>query len=313
MAAAHTPWSAHYAVPGILRHLVSADLRPPIPGGIPFRMSESRAHDEMKLFRFLQAQAGVSRRKALDLVLAGEVTVNGERVVDPFLLLTRGEVSRLALRGHPLSIEPREARVYRLYKPAGMLCSHDDPFSGNTVGRVLRADGFLGYTWVGRLDQDAEGLLLLSNDGDVIQAFTHPRYEVHKVYRVWLAESPSERELDRVLRSMQGGIEDDGEVLRILDGRVERRPRHVRITLTEGRKHEIKRLFARFGFSVSRLLRVAVGPVQLGDLAPGAWDRLPPPEEASLIEQARTLLARAGETSDRDLLDDIHPVGRQAG
>jgi 23S rRNA pseudouridine2605 synthase len=300
-------------VPGILRHLVSADLRPPIPGGIPFRMSESRAHDEMKLFRFLQAQAGVSRRKALDLVLAGEVTVNGERVVDPFLLLTRGEVSRLALRGHPLSIEPREARVYRLYKPAGMLCSHDDPFSGNTVGRLLRADGFLGYTWVGRLDQDAEGLLLLSNDGDVIQAFTHPRYEVHKVYRVWLTESPSERELDRVLRSMQGGIEDDGEVLRILDGRVERRPRHVRITLTEGRKHEIKRLFARFGLSVSRLLRVAVGPVQLGDLAPGAWDRLPPPEEVSLIEQARTLLARAGETSDRDLLDDIHPAGRQAG
>jgi 23S rRNA pseudouridine2605 synthase len=276
-------------------------------------MSESRAHDEMKLFRFLQAQAGVSRRKALDLVLAGEVTVNGERVVDPFLLLTRGEVSRLALRGHPLSIEPREARVYRLYKPAGMLCSHDDPFSGNTVGRLLRADGFLGYTWVGRLDQDAEGLLLLSNDGDVIQAFTHPRYEVHKVYRVWLTESPSERELDRVLRSMQGGIEDDGEVLRILDGRVERRPRHVRITLTEGRKHEIKRLFARFGLSVSRLLRVAVGPVQLGDLAPGAWDRLPPPEEVSLIEQARTLLARAGETSDRDLLDDIHPAGRQAG
>ncbi|MEI6171195.1 MAG: pseudouridine synthase [bacterium] len=265
----------------------------------------------MKLFRFLQIQAGVSRRKALDLVLAGEVTVNGERVLDPFLLLTRGAVTRLALRGHPLSIEPREARVYRLYKPAGMLCSHDDPFSGNTVGRLLRADGFLGYTWVGRLDQDAEGLLLLSNDGDVIQAFTHPRYEVHKVYRVWLAESPPERELDRALRSMECGVEDEGEVLRILDGRVEGRPRHAVITLAEGRKHEIKRLFARFDYSVSRLLRVAVGPVQLGDLAPGAWDRLPLPEEASLVDLARTLLARAGETSDRDLLADDLPACRK--
>jgi pseudouridine synthase len=276
-------------------------------------MSDTSAHDEMKLFRFLQTQAGVSRRKALDLVLAGEVTVNGEPVLDPFLLLTRGALHRLALRGHPLSLEPRETRVYRLYKPAGMLCSHDDPFSGNTVGRLLRADGFLGYTWVGRLDQDAEGLLLLSNDGDVIQAFTHPRYEVHKVYRVWLAESPPGRELDLALRSMERGIEDEGEVLRILDGRVERRPRHVVITLAEGRKHEIKRLFARFGFSVSRLLRVAVGPVHLGDLVPGAWDRLPLHEEASLVDLAQTLLARAGETSDKDLLDDIHPTGRRAG
>jgi len=274
-------------------------------------MSDTRAHDEMKLFRFLQMQAGVSRRKALDLVLAGEVTVNGEPVLDPFLLLTRCAVLRLALRGHPLSIEPREARVYRLYKPAAMLCSHDDPFSGNTVGRLLRADGFLGYTWVGRLDQDAEGLLLVSNDGDVIQAFTHPRYEVHKVYRVWLAEAPPERQLERALRSMERGIEDEGEVLRILDGRIEGRPRHAVITLAEGRKHEIKRLFARFGYSVSRLLRVAVGPVQLGDLAPGAWDRLPLPEEASLVDLARTLLAQAGETSDRDLLADDLPACRK--
>lgn len=276
-------------------------------------MSDTRAHDEMKLFRFLQAQAGVSRRKALDLVLAGEVTVNGERVLDPFLLLTRGTLHGLALRGHPLSLEPREARVYRLNKPHGMLCSHDDPFCGNTVGRLLRADGFLGYTWVGRLDQDAEGLLLLSNDGDVIQAFTHPRYEVQKVYRVWLAASPPEREIVRALRSMEHGVEDAGEVLRILDGRIEGRPRHVVITLAEGRKHEIKRLFARFDFSVSRLLRVAVGPILLGDLAPGAWDRLPPPEEASLVDLARTLLAQAGEASDRDLLADVLPTCRQAG
>jgi 16S rRNA U516 pseudouridylate synthase RsuA-like enzyme len=76
------------------------------------------------------------------------------------------------------------------------------------------------------------------------------------------------------------------------------------ITLAEGRKHEIKRLFARFGYSVTRLLRVAVGPIQLGDLVPGAWDRLPLPEEASLVNLARTLLAQAGETPDRDLLAD---------
>jgi pseudouridine synthase len=259
-----------------------------------------------KLFRLLQIQAGVSRRKALDLVLAGEVAVDREVVRDPFLPLEEGAVHHLALRGHSLSLEPRESRVYRLNKPAGMLCSHDDPHCGNTVGRVLRAEGFVGYTWGGRLDQDAEGLLLVSNDGNVIQALTHPRHEVRKVYRVWLAESPADRDLRRALRSMEAGIEDEGDMLRILEGRIEEHPRHVVITLAEGKKHEVKRLFDHFGFSVSRLLRVAVGPVELGTLPSGAFARLPSSDEASLVELARALVARAGETPDRDLLDDIH-------
>ncbi len=254
-----------------------------------------------KLFRILQAQAGVSRRKAIDLVAAGEVEVDGRPVVDPFAPFAAGGPRRLTLRGHPLSLEPPEPRVYRFHKPAGMLCSHDDPFSGNTVGRILRAEGFVGYTWVGRLDQDAAGLLLVSNDGDVIQAFTHPRYEIRKVYRVWIAGSPPDRDLERALAAMEQGIEDEGETLRTLDGRVEGRPRHVVITLGEGRKHEIKRLFAHFDFRVSRLVRVSVGPVGLGDLAPGAFERLPLADEVALVADARRRLSEAGELSDREI------------
>ncbi len=258
----------------------------------------------VKLFRFLQTQAGVSRRKALDLVLAGEVSLDGAPARDPFALIEPGTTRRLSLRGHPLSLEPRESHIYRLYKPLGMLCSNDDPFSGNTVGRLLRAEGFLGYSWVGRLDQDAEGLLVLSNDGDVIQTLSHPRYEVRKEYRVWLAESPSQGAVEQALRGMTRGFEDEGETLRILDGRVEGRPRYAVVVLAEGRKHEVKRLFAHFGYTVDRLLRVAVGPVQLGDLAPGTFERLPSAEESSLIEGARRLLAETGATPDRDLLAD---------
>jgi pseudouridine synthase len=265
-------------------------------------MSEER--QEVKLFRVLQSQAGVSRRKALDLVLAGEVSVDGSPVADPFLALRPDAVRRLALRGHPLSLEPRESRVYRFYKPAGMLCSHDDPHCGDTVGRFLRAEGFLGYAWVGRLDQDAEGLLILSNDGDLIQAMSHPRYEVHKVYRVWLAESPSQRDVERALRTMRQGIEDQGETLRLLEGRVETPRRTVVVTLAEGRKHEVKRLFAHFGWTVTRLLRIAVGPIELGELGPGEAARLSPPDEAQLLESARRLLAAPGDESDRHLLDD---------
>ncbi len=274
-------------------------------------MSDDRLHD-LKLFRVLQIQAGVSRRKAIDLIRAGEVAADGRPVVDPFLALESNSSRHLALRGHPLSLEPREPRVYRFHKPAGMLCSHDDPFCGNTVGRLLRAEGFLGYTWVGRLDQDAEGLLLLSNDGDVIQALTHPRYEVQKVYHVWITGSPSDAALARALHAMEEGVEDDGEILRIVAGRIEGHPRHAVVMLVEGRKHEIKRLFAHFGFSVGRLVRVAVGPVQLGDLPPGAYERLPVMAEAALLDDARRRLTETGETPDRDLLaDGPQPVGKQ--
>jgi 23S rRNA pseudouridine2605 synthase len=248
-----------------------------------------------KLFRILQTQAGVSRRKALDLVLAGEVSVDGRPILDPFLLVDPAATTHLSLRGHPLSLKPLEPRVYRFHKPTGMLCSHDDPHSGNTVGRFLRAEGFLGYTWVGRLDQDAEGLLLLSNDGVLIQAFSHPRYEVRKVYRVWLTRTPPERDLERALRAMREGIEDEGEILRILDGRVEGRPPYAVVSLGEGRKHEVKRLFERRGYSVARLVRVAIGSIELGDLAPGAVERLSPPEEGPLFESAHRLLGEPGE------------------
>ena len=257
-----------------------------------------------KLFRVLQTQAGISRRKALDLVLAGEVSLDGRPILDPFLVLNLTAGHRVALRGHPLSLEPRESRVYRFHKPAGMLCSHDDPHSGNTAGRLLRAEGFLGYTWAGRLDQDAEGLLLVTNDGDLVQASSHPRYEVRKTYHVWLAETPSSASLERAFRIMQAGIEDEGEVLRILEGRIDSAARCAAVTLAEGRKHEVKRLFARCGYSVTRLLRVAVGSVELGRLAPGAIERLPQAEEARLLEDARRLLdktdAERGCHSDDD-------------
>jgi len=279
------------------------DLRGAPRGGISLPMSIPDP-SSAKLFRVLQTQAGISRRKALDLVLAGEVSLDGRPILDPFLVLDPTDGHRVALRGHPLSLHPREPRVYRFHKPAGMLCSHDDPHSGNTAGRLLRAEGFLGYTWAGRLDQDAEGLLLVTNDGDLVQASSHPRYEVRKTYHVWLAETPSSASLERAFRIMQAGIEDEGEVLRILEGRIDSTARCAAVTLAEGRKHEVKRLFARCGYSVTRLLRVAVGSVELGRLAPGAIERLPQAEEARLLEDARRLLdktdAERGCHSDDD-------------
>ncbi len=228
----------------------------------------------VKLFLIIQRQAGVSRRKAQDLVASGEVAVDGTIVQDPYRFLNPEDVERLSLRGHPLSLRPPEHRVYRFHKPGGMLCSHDDPHEGNTVGRVLRSEGFIGYSWAGRLDQDAEGLLLVTNDGALLNGLTHPRYEVVKTYRVWVDRLPRRPAVDAMLREMQRGIVDNGDRLRIVSGRLSGRPPFVELKLTEGRKREIKRLFGHYGLQVTRLLRVAIGPIQLGALRPGLIERL---------------------------------------
>ncbi len=241
---------------------------------------------EAKLLQWVQRQSGVSRRKARELIEAGEIELNGEVVGDPFLPVAAGSIERLSLRGHPLSVEAPQPRVYRYHKPAGVLCSHDDPHSGNTVGRILRAEGFIGYNWAGRLDQDAEGLVLLTNDGGLVHRLSHPRYEVGKIYRVWVDRLPRKAVMNRLLSEMRGGIVDRGDTLRILSGRVEGRPPYVRLALTEGKKHEIKRLFAHFDLSIVRLLRVAIGPIELGDLAAGAIERLPRREEHRLRRSA---------------------------
>ena len=243
---------------------------------------------EVKLLQWVQRQGGVSRRKAQELIEGGEVTVNNEVVVDPFLSLAAESIERLSLRGHPFSLDAPELRVYRYHKPAGTLCSHDDPHYGNTVGRILRAEGFIGYNWAGRLDQDAEGLILLTNDGELVHRLSHPRYEVEKTYRVWLDRLPRKPMLDQWLSEMQRGIVDRDDTLRILSGKVEGRPPYVRLVLTEGKKHEIKRLFAHFDLSVVRLLRAAIGPIELGRLAAGAIERLSEDSEDRLRRLIRT-------------------------
>jgi len=245
-----------------------------------------------KLLQLIQRQAGISRRKAEELITAGEVSVNGETVTDPFIPVDPAVIHLLTLRGHPLSLAEPEERIYRYYKPPGVLCTHDDPFYGNTVGRILRTEGFIGYTWVGRLDQDAEGLLLLTNSGDLVHAFTHPRYEVKKVYRVWVKRLPPPSKLNGFLNGMHRGIVDAGEKLRAISSHFDRKGGYVEVTMNEGKKHEVKRLFHHFGLEVTRLVRVSIGPIELGNLRPGEMSRIPDREMEDLLAFARARLSR---------------------
>jgi 23S rRNA pseudouridine2605 synthase len=258
---------------------------------VPMKEQREPSDDGKKLVHWIQQHGGISRRKAQELIARGEVAVDGVTVTEPSAPVAGEDVRTLSLRGHPLPIEAPEPRVYRYHKGRGILCSHDDPHEGNTVGRILRAEGFIGYTWAGRLDRDAEGLLVLSNEGDLIHAFTHPRYEVEKTYRVWTDPAFEPSAASRIFAGMRAGIADDGDTLRILEGRARGRPPCAEVTLTEGQKHEVKRLFAHFGFRVRRLVRVRVGPIDLGNLPRGSFSRLSPAEEAAAFAFARERLA----------------------
>ena len=241
----------------------------------------------MRLLQLVQRRAGIARRKAQRLIEQGEVRLDGQTLTNPFLEVDPETVRELEVRGRRVPLEPREPAVYKLYKPAGMLSSLYDPKHPNTVGRLLQRRGLggQGLAIAGRLDRDAEGLLLLTNDGELVNLLTHPRYEVEKVYHVVIPRLLPYRHVYEMFRKMQRGVRDGGEVLRIRRGRIVERSRNrtvLELVLTEGKKHEVKRLIKHFKLPLERLVRVGHGPVALGKLRPGELKRLTTPERRAL-------------------------------
>jgi 23S rRNA pseudouridine2605 synthase len=236
----------------------------------------------MERLNKLLAHAGVgSRRHCEDLIAAGRVTVDGQTVRE--LGTKVGPEQRVAVDGQPVRAE---RSVYWLVnKPRGYLCTNHDP-----AGRPLAIDlvphvSQRVYT-VGRLDEASEGLLLLTNDGDLANRLMHPRFGVEKTYLVQVAGRPTR---DDLLRLLKGVWLSEGHV----------RARHVkriknqgestwlRIVLSEGKNREIRRMLARLGHKVMRLQRVAIGPVPIGRLASGKARRLTAAELEALRQAAQ--------------------------
>lgn len=227
----------------------------------------------MRLHKYMAACGVASRRKCEELIAEGRVRVDGVLAREPGTTLDPA-AQRVEVDGR--EIRPARFRYLLYHKPRGVLSALSDPSGRGTLGDVLPPE--LGRVYhVGRLDQDSEGVLLLTNDGDFALRLTHPRYEVEKTYQVWCDGDPAPADLKR----MEQGIEDAGERLRARA--VEKiGPGHYQVVLTEGKKREIRRLFAACGCPVTRLLRTAVGPVKLGALSTGRFRDLTEAELASL-------------------------------
>jgi 23S rRNA pseudouridine2605 synthase len=230
----------------------------------------------VRLAKYL-AHAGVaSRRAAEELIAGGRVTVGGETVTDPARDVSEG--SGVEVDGSPVAAEPRE--VWAVNKPAGVVSTAKEPGRRRAVTQLVDSERRL-YP-VGRLDADSTGLILLTNDGELANRLTHPRYEVPKTYRLRLAKPPADRELGR----LRGGVElEDGSTA---PAQVERRgERDLEITIREGRKRQLRRMAEAVGNEVEALTRIRIGSLELGDLAEGSARRLSGNEVERLWKDAR--------------------------
>ncbi len=244
----------------------------------------------------VMAHRGVaSRRRCEQIILAGKVTVNGQIVremgtkVDP-------EKDDIRVNGQPLEA----AKPYRyvfLHKPRGVLSSLSDPHHSKTVGQLVKDLGHLFP--VGRLDLESEGLMLMTDDGDLTLRLTHPRYHIPKRYVVQVRGWPDERELRRLAHGMRlrdGTISPPAEVrflgprlpLQLQKARVEPIPVPpkssvwISVTVFEGRKHLVRRMFDAIRHPVIQLVRLSIGPFHLGKLTAGKWRFATNEEEAKI-------------------------------
>ena len=232
------------------------------------------------------AHAGIgSRRHCEDLITAGRVSVDGEVVrelgtkIDP-------AAQAVAVDGKPIHSE--RLTYWLVNKPPGYLCSNHDP-----AGRPLAVDLVEHvpqrvYT-VGRLDEESEGLLLLTNDGDLANKLMHPRFGVEKTYQVQVAGRPQP---DQVQQLLKGVWLSDGHVKakRVKRLKSQGESTWLEIVLSEGKNREIRRMLARLNHKVMRLKRVAIGPVELGRLRSGKSRPLRAEELARLRRAADRVL-----------------------
>jgi 23S rRNA pseudouridine2605 synthase len=217
----------------------------------------------VRLAKYLAHSGVASRRRAEELVAAGRVRVGGEVVRDPARDVEHQ--SGVEVDGRPVSPEPRE--VWVLNKPAGVTSTAREPGRRRAVTDLIDSPRRL-YP-VGRLDADSTGLIVLTNDGELANRLTHPRYEVPRTYRARLRRPPT----DGDLRRLREGVElDDGPTAPARVRRIS--PRVIEITIREGRNRQVRRMAEAVGNDVVELRRTAFGALRLGELREGEARRL---------------------------------------
>ncbi|HEY2431854.1 MAG TPA: pseudouridine synthase [Vicinamibacterales bacterium] len=221
------------------------------------------------LERALSKRGLASRSEGRELIRAGDVAVNGRTLTDP-LAAVHPDRDTIEIRGKTAT--PRVWRTIAFHKPRGTLTTRRDPEGRTTVFDVLGAAGE-GLVAVGRLDYATSGLLLLTTDTQLAERLTNPRRAVVRRYAVTVRGEVSDDDRASLARGI-AGLRANTVTVR----KRSRRETHLLVELTEGKNREIRRLFDAIDRPVTRLLRVAYGPIELGRLQPGEWREVTPDE-----------------------------------
>lgn len=240
----------------------------------------------MRLNRFLASAGLGSRRSVEELILSGRVRVNGQIVTNLATQVAPGDAIKVGSK-----LIRSEEHLYAVFhKPKKVLCTSSDEMDRPTIFE------YFPRTWprvfhVGRLDMNSEGLLIVTNDGDLANALAHPRYKVEKEYEVTLDRPLAPEHREKLLRgvAVEGG--------RAKAERIEHlAPDHIRMILTQGINRQIHKMLWRVGeYDVKRLIRIRIGPVVLRDLAPGRWRLMNKAELTGLWEAARGRVVEGAE------------------
>lgn len=232
----------------------------------------------IRLNKFL-ASCGVGSRRACDaLVQQGEVVVNGSPCLNPGYRVQPGD----AIRAGGRILEPLALQSIVFHKPPGLVCTRKDENNRATIYDLI-PPRFHHLAHVGRLDLDSEGLLILSNDGELTQALTHPRHRVHKVYLVTTENAFENSILDQLEK---GVFTEVGKARAVSVKRIS--PRRLEMILDTGLKRQIRYMLLAVGHRVKRLVRIRIGDLTLGDLKPGKWRLLEQNERDDLLDPSRS-------------------------
>ncbi len=233
----------------------------------------------MPLQRYMARCGVASRRGSEAIILEGRVTVNG-RLANEMGIRVNPEEDTVAVDGKEIAI-PVNHVVIMLNKPAGYLTSLSDPFSRPCVIDLLPKDEYPGLTYIGRLDFDTTGLLLFSNDGELVHRLSHPKYHVDKTYRAHVKGVPNQDTLSRLEKGvkLEDGMTAPAKA-RLLSSKKDSSV--IELTIHEGRKHQVKRMCKEVGHPVQSLHRCSFGSLTLDSLKPGQW-RLLTDKEISLL------------------------------